>query len=114
MKDDSVFIRHILDEMNYIIRKTKFIGYEDFVDDETLTKAITRSLEIIGEATKNLSINFREKHPDIEWRALTGLRDKLIHNYWGVNFERVWDIIENLIPEIERKLKRILENDRKL
>ena len=57
MKDDSVFIRHILDEMNYIIRKTKFISYEDFVNDETLTKAITRSLEIIGEATKNLSIN---------------------------------------------------------
>jgi len=104
----------MLDEMNYIIRKTKFISYEDFVNDETLTKAITRSLEIIGEATKNLSINFREKHPDIEWRALTGLRDKLIHNYWGVNFERVWDIIENLIPEIERKLKRILEDDRKL
>jgi uncharacterized protein with HEPN domain len=100
--------------MNYIIRKTKFISYENFVDDETLTKAITRSLEIIGEATKNLSMNFREKHPDIEWRALTGLRDKLIHNYWGVNFERVWDVIENLIPEIEKKLKRILEDDKKL
>ena len=110
MKDDVVFIRHILEEVNYIIRKTGSLSYEDFVNDETLTKAVARSLEIIGEATKNLSVSFREKHPDVRWRELAGLRDKLIHQYWGVNLEIVWDVIRNLIPGIEEKLKRILEN----
>jgi len=110
LKDDVVFIRHILEEVNYIIRKTGSLSYEDFVNDETLTKAVARSLEIIGEATKNLSVSFREKHPDVRWRELAGLRDKLIHQYWGVNLEIVWDVIRNLIPGIEEKLKRILEN----
>lgn len=70
MKDDNVFIKHILDEIDYIIRKTKSINYEDFVNDETLIKAVTRSLEIIGEATKNLSNDFRDKYPEFRWKEL--------------------------------------------
>lgn len=77
--------------------------------DEVLKRAFIRSLEIIGESTKNLSTDFREKHPDINWRELTGLRDKLIHYYFGIKLERVWDVIKNVIPNIESKLKKILE-----
>lgn len=108
MKDDKVFIRHILDEVNYLINESKDLKFEDLMKNETLKRALVRSLEIIGEATKNLSKGFREKHPDIEWREMSALRDKLIHKYFGVNWKRVWDVITNIIPEIESKLKRVL------
>ena len=109
MKDDRVFIRHILDEVAFIIKEGKGLNYEDLVSNETLKRAVIRSLEIIGEATKNLSEDFRKKHSDIEWRELAGLRDKLIHHYFGINWKRVWDVIKNLIPEIEDKLRKISE-----
>ncbi len=111
MKDDTVFIRHILDEMNYIIKESKDLEFEDLMKNETLRRALIRSLEIIGEATKNLSKSFREKHSDIKWREMSALRDKLIHKYFGVNWNRVWDVIKNMIPEIEDKLKRVLGED---
>ena len=109
MKDDRVFILHILDEVNFIIRESKALDYEDLVQNEILKRAILRSLEIIGEATKNLSKDFRKKHSAIKWRELAGLRDKLIHYYFGVKWERVWDVIKNVIPEIEDKLKSLLD-----
>jgi len=105
LKDDKVFIRHMLDEVNFIIKESKDLNYQDLLSDEILKRAILRSLEIIGEATKNLSNEFREEHSNIKWRELAGLRDKLIHFYFGVKWERVWDVIKNVIPEIEDKLK---------
>ena len=109
MKDDRVFILHILDEVNFIIRESKALDYEDLVQNEILKRAILRSLEIIGEATKNLSKDFRKKHSAIKWRELAGLRDKLIHYYFGIKWDRVWDVIKNVIPEIEDKLKSLLD-----
>lgn len=109
MRDDKVYIKHILDEVNFIIKETKDLHYENLMKNETLKRALIRSLEITGEATKNLSKSFREKHTDIEWKELAGLRDKLIHHYFGVNWNRVWDVIKNIIPEIKNKLKKILE-----
>ena len=89
MKDDKVFIKHILDEINFIIDETKELDYDSLMNDEILKRAFIRSLEIIGEATKNISSEFRETHPDIEWREMSGLRDKLIHFYFGVDWETV-------------------------
>ncbi|MFQ6116027.1 MAG: DUF86 domain-containing protein, partial [bacterium] len=68
-----------------------------------------RSLEIIGEATKNLSDSFKEKHSNIKWRELAGLRDKLIHHYFGVNWNRVWDVIKNLVPKLKEQLEVLLK-----
>lgn len=79
MKDDKVFIKHILDEINFILKETSKSSYDGLLNNETLKRALLRSLEIIGEATKNLSQNFRDQHPDIQWREMAGLRDKLIH-----------------------------------
>ena len=76
--------------------------------NETLKRAFLRSLEVVGEATKNISMDFREKYPQIKWRELAGLRDKLIHQYFGVNWNRVWDVIKNWIPEIKEDIERIL------
>lgn len=79
--------------------------------DEVLQRAFIRSLEVIGESTKNLSMSFRERHSNIDWRGMAGLRDKLIHHYFGVNWNRVWNVIENLIPETKKKIKGICEEN---
>lgn len=110
MKDDKVFVRHILDETDFIIRESSDLSYEDLTQNEILKRAFVRSLEIIGEAAKNISISFKEKHSEIEWRELTGLRDKLIHHYFGVNWNRVWDVITNIIPKLKEQLIVILKN----
>lgn len=110
MKDDKVFIRHILEEINYMMRESKDLRFEDVIEDETLKRAFLRSLEVIGEATKNISMDFRGKYPEIKWKELTGLRDKLIHihEYFDVNWNRVWDVIKNWIPEVKEEIERIL------
>ena len=112
MKDNKVFIQHIRDEINYLIKESKNLTYESFIKNETLKRAFTRSLEIIGEATKNISTDFRERYPEIEWKELTGLRDKLIHHYFGVNWNRVWDVIENLIPKLKEQIEKILNKSK--
>lgn len=108
MKDDKVFIMHILDEINFLLERRKDLSFERLVADETLKRAIIRSLEIIGEATKNISMDFRQKHIEVKWKELAGLRDKLIHYYFGINWERVWDILENVIPNLKEQIEKIL------
>lgn len=113
MKQDEVFVKHILDEINFLMDKSKDLEYEGLINDEILKRAFVRSLEVIGEATKNISLEFREKHPDIEWRELTGLRDKLIHRYFGVKWEIVWDVVRSKIPQLKEKIESILEEMKK-
>jgi uncharacterized protein with HEPN domain len=104
LKDELVFIHHILDEADYLINKSTGLTYDDFIGDETLKRAFARSLEIIGEASKNISEPFRLKHPDIKWKDIAGLRDKLIHQYFGVDWHILWEIIKTNIPELRNKL----------
>jgi len=108
LRDNRAFINHILDEVNYIIEETKDLDYDSLMSNETLKRALIRSLEIIGEATKNLSKEFRDGHPNIEWKEMAGLRDKLIHYYFGVDWDTVWDVIKEEIPKLENKLKKLL------
>ena len=77
------------------------------MNDPVLQRACLRSLEIIGEAVKNISNNFKRENPKIEWRKIAGLRDKLIHHYFGVDWEIVWNVIKNKIPEIRESLENI-------
>ena len=78
------YLRHILAEADYLIRETAGMSAERFMGDETLQRAFVRSLEIIGEATKKVPDEFRARYPIVEWRAMAGMRDRLIHNYFGV------------------------------
>jgi len=70
-----------------------------------------RSIEVIGEATKNLSADLRERHPDVEWRAMAGMRDQLIHGYFGVDYEIVWEVATEKAPELKDAIRAILNEE---
>lgn len=107
-KSTLEYLHHIISETSYLLEHCGKLTYDDFVGDETLKRAFTRSIEIIGEATKNVPESFRTQHPDIEWRSIAGMRDKLIHHYFGVDYEIVWDVIVNKIPILHQQIKQIL------
>ena len=93
-----------------IISYVKSAGYESFMKDTKTQDAVIRNLEIIGEAVKNLSRSFKDQYPQIRWRGIARLRDKLIHHYSGVNLEILWQIIEESLPELLDQLNKILRN----
>lgn len=102
------YLKHVLDEINFILEKSKKLTEEKFSKDETLKRAFCRSLEIIGEAIKNLPSEFRKDHKEINWKPLAGLRDRLIHNYFGVDYGIVWDVVINEMPELKKKIEEII------
>ena len=112
-KDTIVFIKHIIEGIESIENFSKGISKTKFLKDELRQNAIIRKLEIIGEATKNVPSSFRNKYPSIEWKRIAGLRDKLIHDYFGVNVGRVWNIVKKDIPDLKKKIKVILEETEK-
>ncbi|MBI5097945.1 MAG: DUF86 domain-containing protein [Nitrospirae bacterium] len=103
------YLRHILDEADYIIGKSEGLSKKNFLKDETLKRAFVRSVEIIGEAVKKLPDDFRKNHGAVDWRAMAGTRDKLIHDYFGIDYDIVWDIITVEIPELRKQIKKILK-----
>lgn len=76
--------------------------------DGTLQRAFVRSLEIIGEATKKVPGEFRARYPLVEWRAMAGMRDRVIHDYFGVDYELVWDVVQNRIPTLRGQMASII------
>jgi len=106
--NQNEYLRHILDEIIFLNESTKGLSYDEFVADQTRMRAFSRSLEIIGEASKKISEEFKQKHNNIEWKAMAGMRDKLIHDYFGVDFELIWDVVQNKLPTLETKIQEIL------
>jgi len=87
-------------------------GKAAFFADTKTQDAVVRNLEIIGEGVKNLSENLRAGYSDIPWKRIAGMRDKLIHEYFGVNLQLVWDVVEREFPELKGKIEALLETHR--
>jgi uncharacterized protein with HEPN domain len=92
------FLQHIEAELRYVENKTSGLSFEQFIEDDTLTKAIVRSFEIIGEACKRIPHEIRFKYPLFDWRGFAGLRDRMIHHYWGIDYHLLWDAIQTEVP----------------
>ncbi len=105
------YLRHILDETRYLGRQTHGLSKEQFLQDETLKRAFVRSIEIIGEATKQVPEDVRKKYPHIQWRAMAGMKDRLIHGYFGIDYDIVWDVIINKVPDLQQDIEEILQNE---
>jgi uncharacterized protein with HEPN domain len=103
------YLRHILVEADYLIAQSAGLTWDRFSNNETLRRAFVRSLEVIGEAAKKVPDDFRARHSSVEWRSMAGMRDRLIHDYFGVDYELVWDVVQNRIPELRRQIASILE-----
>ena len=97
------YIEDILEAMTNAIEFTKDMSYEKFVKDTKTVYAVIRAIEIIGEAVKNVPEDIRKKYPDIPWRSMAGMRDKVIHAYFGVKIERVWEVVKRDIPNLKPK-----------
>ncbi|MEK7104703.1 MAG: DUF86 domain-containing protein [Patescibacteria group bacterium] len=106
MDKDKAYILHILDEIENIKQFLLGVDFNMLINDTKTAKAIERSLEIIGEAAKNLSEEFKEKTKEIPWRDVMGLRDKIIHHYFDVDYKTIWDIVQNDLPELEKILEK--------
>ena len=109
-KEPIEYLRHIQDEILFILSATEKVSSKDeFKNDETLKRATVRSLEIIGEATKKIPADFKLKWNEVKWKEMAGMRDRLIHDYMGVNYSIVWDVIKNKIPDLQRQITEVLK-----
>lgn len=107
MKDDRVFLAHILDAIERIESFTA-AGHEQFTSQLIIQDAVVRNLEVIGEAVKSLSVDLCSRHPDIPWKQIAGMRDVLIHNYFGVKLETVWRVVVDHLPPLKAKVSQLL------
>ena len=112
IRDDGVYLAHILDTLKPISEYAGGLDYETFRTTRMVQDAIIRQFEVMGEATKNLSDGFRSLHPEIPWKDLAGFRDKLIHQYFGVDLSLVWRSVADDVPMLLEELSRIVQDER--
>src|SRR3989344_3857136 len=114
IKDSLVFIEHMLESIKLIQAFSRHLTKEKLAKNELRQSAILRELEVIGEAVKNLPEEFINKYPNMEWKKIAGLRDKLIHHYFGIDFDIIWEVIEEDLPPLKKNLEDILNKEKQI
>src|SRR5690606_5316528 len=110
-KNPIVYLKHILDWFIKIKEYTQGVDQDDFLKNSLLQDGVIRNLEIIGEATKRLDQQFRFKYPRVEWKKIAGMRDKLVHDYMGVDLLAVWGVVEKVLPDMDKQIEDIIEKE---
>lgn len=108
-RDSSAYFEDVLDAIGAIRQYTAELSREDFGRNRMTVDAVLRNLEVIGEAVKQLPVDVRSAHSDVEWQKIAGLRDILIHAYFGVDLDIIWDVVANKLPALEARVRRILD-----
>ena len=109
MRNQEIYLKDIIEAMNKIEVFVEGITIDEFQKDDKTSSAVIRKFEIIGEATKNITNEIRTKYSEIPWKEMAGLRDRLIHSYFGIDYNLVWTTIKDSIPKAKTLLKKILE-----
>lgn len=109
MRDYKLYLDDILQAIKKIEKYTKDLPIKKLKKNDMIIDAVVRNLEIIGEAVKNVPSHIKEKYPNIEWKKISGLRDILAHEYFGIDSEILWDIIKNKLPDLKREISRLLK-----
>lgn len=112
-KDNTIFLNDILDSIEKIGRYLKGYDFERFKNDEEKIDAVVRNVEIIGEASNNLTRDFRSKNPQVEWRKIIATRNRIIHGYATVDLEIIWNITQNDLADLKLEIEKILEELKK-
>ncbi len=107
MKDQRVYLLHAIDAVDAVVEYTSD-GRDAFFADRKTQDAVIRNLEILGQAVKGLSDETRSLDPELQWRQIAGMRDKLIHEYFGVDLALVWDVVERALPDLRPRLQALL------
>ncbi len=109
-RDISLYIKDMLESMEKIEKFVEGMDYEDFIKDDKTSFAVIRCIEVMGEAAKQVPESVRKKYPEIPWKSIAGMRNKVIHFYFGVNLEKVWLVVKEDIPRIKPQMKKVLED----
>ncbi|HUY32238.1 MAG TPA: DUF86 domain-containing protein [Pirellulales bacterium] len=107
-RDYKVFLQDVLEAIDNVAEFVGPMTWDQFQADKKTLHAVVRNLEVIGEAVKQVPAETRHRHPQIPWQRIAGLRDILIHNYFGIDLEIVWDIVRNKLPELKRQIDAVL------
>lgn len=105
------YLKHILDEAKYLLDRSVGVDRDSFLQDETLKRAFARSIEVIGEAVKQIPDSLRQQYPNVEWHAIAGMRNRLIHVYYAVDYTFVWNAVVSHVPSLVENIELILTRD---